>query len=361
VAEQWWVVNEIDVSVIVVSFNTREVTLECLCSVYEQTNQIAFETIVVDNASRDGSANAIAENFPQVRLVRNEVNVGFAAANNQGMKLARGRYVLLLNSDTVVLDGAIEKTVTFADAQRAAGVVTCRAYWHDGRQQPNCFRDLRLSGLLLRLFVPGRLIYKSKILGRERYIGEDYDDINNVEAVAGCYMLVRREVVEQVGGFDECFFMFGEDAEWCHRIRNAGWSILYFPGAKIIHYGGKSITSEEALPRSKNIALAAGQLLFIMKTQGVFTGVLANLLMLMKDLACVVASFVLLMIPGLRGSNLRKELSSTSQRIPFLCSALAFGIGHATARHANHRLFCVANTNVEKQADPYPALKGKSG
>lgn len=353
--------NEIDVSVIIVSFNTREVTLECLRSVYEQTKHIAFETIVVDNASHDGSPNAIAENFPQVRLVHNEVNLGFAAANNQGMKLARGRYVLLLNSDTVVLDSAIEKTVSFADAQARAGIVTCRAYWDDGRQQPNCFRYLRLSGLLLRLFVPGRLMYKSKILGRERYIDQCYNEVKSVEAVAGCYMLVRREVVQQVGGFDESFFMFGEDAEWCHRIRKVGWSILYFPGARIIHYGGKSTTSEEALTRSKNIALAAGQLLFIRKTQGVFAGLVANLLMLMKDLACVGASFVLVVIPGRRGSNLRKELRSTSQRIPFLCCAIAFRIEHATARHAGQKLFRVANTNVEKRANPCPALRGKSG
>jgi len=141
--------ERMDVSVIIVSWNTRDILQDCLESVYAQTRGVSFEVIVVDNASSDGSVEMVRSQLQQVTLVANRDNRGFAAANNQGMQIARGRYILLLNSDTVVLDGAIQKVVAFADQHPEAAVVGCRVLNRDGTLQQSCFKYPSLLNLLL--------------------------------------------------------------------------------------------------------------------------------------------------------------------------------------------------------------------
>ncbi len=229
-----------DVSIIIVNWNTRQILQDCLQSVYKQTQEIAFEVIVVDNGSADGSVDMIRSEFPQVRLIANPDNRGFAAANNQGIAVATGRYILLLNSDTIVLDGAIQKTVVFADGRPGAGVFGCRVLNADKTLQPTCFMFPSLLNMILSSTYLYKLFPHNHFFGRERMTWWDRSDIREVEVVTGCFLMVRTDAMQQVGLLDEAFFMYGEETDWCRRFKNAGWKILFTPDPQIIHLGGAS-------------------------------------------------------------------------------------------------------------------------
>jgi len=229
----------LDVSIIIVNWNTKELLQNCLTSVYEQAGIVNYEVIVVDNASIDGSVESIRTKFPQVKLIENSANRGFAVANNQGMAVARGRYVLLLNSDTVVLNG-IAKTIAFADAHPRVAVVGCKVLNPNGTLQRTCFMFPSILNLLLEASYLYKLFPNSKFFGREEMTWWDRSDTREVDVVTGCFMLVRREAIEQVGMMDEQFFMYGEEADWCYRFKKAGWKIVFAPVGHIIHLGGAS-------------------------------------------------------------------------------------------------------------------------
>lgn len=232
--------DKCDVSVVIVNWNTRVILQGCLESIYTQTRQIAYEVIVIDNASSDDSVGMIKEHYPQVRLIENKDNRGFAAANNQGMRVAKGRYVLLLNSDTIVLDGAIQKTIGFADRHPGAAVVGCKVLNPDKTLQPTCFMFPSVQNMLLSATYLYKVFPRSRYLCREEMAWWNRDDEREVEVVTGCYMLVRKEAIDQVGMMDETFFMYGEEGDWCFRFYRAGWHNLFYPLASIIHYGGQS-------------------------------------------------------------------------------------------------------------------------
>jgi GT2 family glycosyltransferase len=229
-----------DVSIIVVAWNVRELLGDCLRSVYEQTKGIDFEVIYVDNASTDGSVEMVRKEFPQARIIENKQNNGFIKANNQGIEIATGRYVLLLNSDTIVLDNAIAKTAQFADAHPEAAAVACRVLNPDRTLQDNCFRFYSTFNMILDVLWLSRLFPKSKIFGRKVYGGWNYDSVKEVDVVVGCFSLVRMKAIQQVGVMDERFFVYGDDIDWCYRFAKAGWKVLFTPAAQIIHYGGQT-------------------------------------------------------------------------------------------------------------------------
>ena len=301
-----------ELSVVVVSYNTRDLTRRCLRSVQEHAKGIATELILVDNASADGSADMVRTEFPEVRLIANANNRGFAAANNQAFEIARGRYVLLLNPDTEVLEGTLEKVLAFAQRNPAAGVVGCRVRYPDGTQQSTFFRFLRLSTVIVNLFVPNRWMRKSEGLGRSRYVGADLDATQDVEVVAGCFMLVPPAAIDQVGGMDEGYFMYGEEADWCYRMRRAGWSALYYPDATILHHGGQSARQR---PGPMLRAMARSQLRFLEKTQGRFAAYVANLLMLLRDLPRSLLWQLLGALPNGRKSRVGLSLEASAHRV----------------------------------------------
>ena len=229
-----------DVSIIIVNWNTRQITSDCLDSIYSQDSSLEYEVIVIDNASSDNSVFSIKQNFSEIILIENEVNLGFAAANNQGMRIAKGRYVLLLNSDTVVLDHAIEKTVAFANQHPEAGVVGCRVLNQDMSLQPSCF----MYPSVLNMFLASTYLYKifpgSKFFGREMMSWWEMLDVREVDVVRGCFMLVSRKAIHEVGVLDESYFMYCEETDWCYRMNDFGWKSLFTPDAEIIHLGGAS-------------------------------------------------------------------------------------------------------------------------
>lgn len=253
------------VSIIIVSWNTREILRDCLRTVYEQTRNVPFEVIVVDNASMDGSADMVRTAFPQVLLLVNGANRGFAAANNQGLETAQGRYVLLLNSDTLVLDGAIDKMVSFAEAHPEAAVTACRVLNADRTWQHTCFLYPSALNLLLSALYLNRLFPRSRFCGRERMTWWDGQETRAVDAVTGCFVLVRRAAIAQVGVLDESYFMYGEEMDWCYRFRQAGWQIVFTPTAQIVHLGG---ASSAQLKGPMCLQLRASLLLFLRKHRG---------------------------------------------------------------------------------------------
>jgi GT2 family glycosyltransferase len=229
-------------SIIVISFNTREMTLACLASVYEQT-ETPFEVIVIDNASSDGSAEAIAAGFPQARLVAEAVNHGFAPAHDIAVPMAQTRWLLLLNPDTVVLDRALDKLLLFAQHMPQAGIWGGRTVFADGQLNPtSCWGRMTLWSTFCRTMGLSGLFPRSDLFNSEAIGGWLRDTEREVDIVTGCLFLVRRETWDMLGGFDPTFTMYGEEVDLCLRARAIGLRPHITPDATIIHYGAASDT-----------------------------------------------------------------------------------------------------------------------
>ena len=232
-------------TITIVSWNTRKLLRDCLASIASDpglslSNQrsaaggLPIEIIVVDNASADGSVEMVQREFPDIHLIVNESNLGFARANNRGIAASRGRYVLLLNSDTLASAGALDTLVAFMDAHPEAGVVGPRLLRPVGMAQPYAFGGDPTLGYLARRGLNRRL--------RRRYLHDwNTDAIQEVDWVSGACLMARRAAIEQAGPLDESLFMYFEDNEWCLRIRKAGWKVYYDPQAAIVHLGGQSL------------------------------------------------------------------------------------------------------------------------
>jgi len=239
-----------DVSVVIVSFNTRDLLRECLQTLDREAGGVRYEAIVVDNASRDGSADMVAAEFPTVRLVRSDVNLGFAAANNRGFEVATGRYVVLLNSDAFPHPGALPRAVEKMDADPGVGLAGGRLVGRDGAWQPSArmfpspLNDLlNLSGLASRY-------PQSRFFGRFDRTWADPMAATPVDWVPGAYAIIRRPVLEQVGYFDERFFLYYEEVDLCLRIKAAGYAIWYWPEIVVVHLGGESSKTVKRLSMS---------------------------------------------------------------------------------------------------------------
>jgi len=225
----------VDLSIIIVNWNTKELLLPCVRSVFENEQGISREVIVVDNGSRDGSGNEVKKTFSFIHLVENEKNLGFAKAVNQGLQKASGRYVLLLNPDTQVKEKAIEGLVSFMETHPRAGISGAQLLNSDGSKQNSIANFPSLATELLnKSFL--RWLFPKKFPGKER----DYPEPIEVDSVIGACMVVRRDALEQVGLLDEDYFIFLEETDWCYRMKRAGWKIYHIPQAQVFHFQGKS-------------------------------------------------------------------------------------------------------------------------
>lgn len=230
-----------DLSIIIVNYRTPKLTTEAIRSVYESTTEYTYEIILVDNASHDGCAEQVQLEFPDVKVVVNEINLGFAKANNQGMRLAGGRYILLLNSDTVVQQDTIETMLRFMDEHPSIGAGGCKIILPDGSLDKACKRGFPTpSASFYYAFGFSKLFPRVPRFNQYQLGYLDPDQSYPVDCLVGAFMMVRREAYDQVGGLDEDFFMYGEDIDWCFRIKKAGWEIYYYPETHIIHYKGAS-------------------------------------------------------------------------------------------------------------------------
>ena len=248
--------SQIDISILVVSYNTREMTLACLDSIARETRASSHEVIVVDNASSDGSAAAVGNHPIEPRLFALKHNIGFARANNLAARHASGRYILLLNPDTVVLGRAIDRLREFAEARPAAMIWGGRTQFVDGTLNPaSCWSRMTPWNLTCRALGFTGVFPQTDLFNGEAYGGWLRDTTREVDIVSGCFLMMPRALWEELGGFDERFFMYGEEADLCLRARALGARPQVTPAASIIHHGGAS----EATRAGKTIKLLAAK------------------------------------------------------------------------------------------------------
>jgi N-acetylglucosaminyl-diphospho-decaprenol L-rhamnosyltransferase len=232
-----------DVSIIIVSYNTRDFTLGCLRSLYAETREVSFEVIVVDNDSSDGSAKAIAREFPQATLECSKENLGFGGACNYAAELAVGEYLLMLNPDTLVLDGAVQKLVRFAASHPDARLYGGRTLWGDRTLNPtSCWRRPTPWSMFCRSIGLAAAFRHHPLFDSESYGHWQRDDVREIDIVTGCLMLIHRDLWRDLGGFDRAFFQRGEDTDFSLRARSAGYRALHCPDSTIVHYGGRAET-----------------------------------------------------------------------------------------------------------------------
>lgn len=253
-----------NLSVVIINWNTRQLLDECLASIYRETKDIDFEIFVVDNASSDRSAEMVREKYlpaeltgatapqrsegmamdreagPAVRLIENKENCGFAAANNQALREAKGNYILILNPDTIIKNNAINKALDILSKRPEIGILGPKTYNNDGTIQKTVRRDPTISVGLLIAAKLQRIFPSARALKNYYYRGFDYSREAYVPQIQGSFMLIRRAVLDKIGFFDERFFIWFEEVDLCLRAKAAGWKILYSPVAEIIHYGGES-------------------------------------------------------------------------------------------------------------------------
>lgn len=230
----------IDISIIIVSYNTKDLLVSCLLSLISaQTNNDRWEVIVVDNASSDGSVEALNNLRPTIydlRTIRNETNVGFAKANNQGIKEAKGKYILLLNSDTEVGEGSIQLVHQYMEKHTNVGVATCKLILPDGRIDPASHRGFPTPWAAFTYFAGLEKVFpKSPLFAQYHQWYKDMSKPHEIDSPSGAFFMVRRKVIDQIGLLDESYFMYAEDIDWSYRIKQAGWKIVFLPDARVLH------------------------------------------------------------------------------------------------------------------------------
>jgi N-acetylglucosaminyl-diphospho-decaprenol L-rhamnosyltransferase len=268
----------VDLSVVIVSWNVRDLLRRCLQSLMtgvrfspdEDAYQIGdwkAEILVIDNCSTDGSPEMVRDEFPHIHLVANSENRGFTAANNQGLALSGGRYLLLLNPDTEIVGAALTTMLDYAEANGEVGALGPRLLNPDGSIQSSRRRFPTFCTALVESTVVQEWWQDNQILRRYYMVDTPDDAIQQVDWVVGACLLVRRQAFEQVGGLDEGYFMYSEELDWCRRIKVAGWGIVYLPAAAIIHHEGKS--SEQVVP-ARHIYFQSSKVRYFRKYHGAF-------------------------------------------------------------------------------------------
>ena len=265
--------SDIELSIVVISYNTLDMTRACLDSVFIQAGDLLIKVIVVDNDSRDGSVEMIANEFPQAILIRNQQNKGFAVANNEGFEFVEGKYVLLLNSDTVVLGDVLQQSLKYLGAHPDTGAMGCRVLNSDGSMQRTCSGYPSLSRLLLKTIGLDRVeIFDTYLLRSWKR-----DSEREVETISGCYLMLRKEIIDELGGLDESFFFFGEETDWCLQMRKASWRLMFAPVGEITHHGGGSV---KKLHHLRDIMLSEATIRLHRKNSGLPAAVAAFTILL---------------------------------------------------------------------------------
>lgn len=242
--------NSIMLSIVIVTYNSAEYLIQCLESVFASNPKSSFEIIVIDNASYDNTYNTVSPMYPNVTFINNESNNGFAYANNQGIAVSKGKYILLLNPDTLIIDNAFDVMIDFMESTLDAGACGCKVLNDDGSLQPSIFGFPTLLKEVGHLFRLDRMAWLYKILksskiackiaGNKLSVVNASDSIIEVDYLLGACLMLRKSAIETVGPLDDKIFMYIEDTEICHRLSINGYGVYYVPEGKIIHFGGKS-------------------------------------------------------------------------------------------------------------------------
>jgi len=231
---------DIDISIVITNWNGLDFLIGCLDSLYCSKPKRNVEIIVVDNASTDGSADAVASRFPDVILIRNSENLGFSKGNNIGIRASSGKYVYLLNSDIEVLDGCIDALANYMDIHQDIGIIGPKVLNRDLTHQSSCRHFPTLWNNFCTAVGLANVFKNSSLFSGEHMFHFKGDRILDVDVLVGCFWAVRREALNDFGLLDEEFFIYSEDVDWCRRCWKAGWRVTFFPGAQAIHFIGAS-------------------------------------------------------------------------------------------------------------------------
>ncbi len=230
----------VDVSIIIVSWNAKKYLFECLQSLVNDTIYHNIEILVIDNGSIDGTPEDVKKYFPKVNLIVNNKNLGFSKANNIGIKKCRGKYVCLVNSDIKVLDNCIESMVSYMNRYSNIGIIGPKTFNADFTLQPTCGEFPTLWSFFSQAVGFTKIFSNSRIFKDSFMTYFDHNSIRSVQTLSGCFLMIRKEALDKIGLLDETFYIFAEDIDLCKRFKNEAWEIVFFPVAKVIHYGGAS-------------------------------------------------------------------------------------------------------------------------
>jgi N-acetylglucosaminyl-diphospho-decaprenol L-rhamnosyltransferase len=279
-------VTGVDVSVIVVSYNTRHMLQEMFASLDTAARGLNLQIIVVDNASVDGSVEFLGKNYPDITLIENKQNVGFGRANNMALPLVRGKYVLLLNTDAFVSPDTLKKTAEYMDANPECGVLGVKLLGRNQELQPSCRYFPTPWNIFLKSTGFGKFFKNVQLVDDMQW---DHASVKQCDWVPGCYYLVRREVIEQVGLFDPRYFLYYEEVDHCLSAKNAGWEVHYYPHTSVIHIGGESAKSEGELTSAgsqiEEIQIES-ELLYFRKNHGLLAVMMRVFLAIVADIIC---------------------------------------------------------------------------
>jgi GT2 family glycosyltransferase len=298
------------ISIIIVSWNVRQDLVGCIESIKKNPFSGEFEIIVVDNNSSDDSVEVVGRSFPDVVLIGNEINSGFAVANNQGIAIAKGQYILLLNPDTIVHQSSINKLIEFMDNNPDIGVCGPKLLNDDGTTQ-RCVRRFPTFGAALHR----QTIFKTTSIFKRcqrKYNMRDFDHNSqrDVEQIMGAAFLVRKSVVDKIGGLDESYFMYYEEVDFCRRVGQAGWRVVFTPITTITHLGGQSSSQ---VPVGKRMMQMVSMFKYFRKHRGVGVTAMFNLLfkpaVLLGDINNVVYNSILYLLAAITGNEAKKAKS----------------------------------------------------
>ncbi|MGF7118932.1 glycosyltransferase family 2 protein [Methanobacterium oryzae] len=245
-----------DISIIIVNYRTYNLTKQAIDSIIDKEHPFNYEIYVVDNASNDGSFEKLQKDFSKevtdslIKFIASTENKGFAYANNIAINQTTAKYVLLLNSDTIIVDDCLEKCINFMESDKDIGALGCKVVLPDGNLDKACrrsFPDVDVS--FYRMTGLSHLFPNSKRFGSYNLTYLDENKTYEVDSLVGAFMLVRHNTIKDIGLLDESFFMYGEDIDWCYRIKSSGWKIMYYSDAKIVHYKGGSNNSKKQKPK----------------------------------------------------------------------------------------------------------------
>lgn len=238
-------------SICIVSWNTRDLLKKCLASIYKYPPSCDFEVFAADNNSSDGTPDMVEKNFPQVSLIKNKENLGFARANNQIIEKAKGKYILLLNPDTEVFAGSIDTLMNFLDNNKDAGVVAPKLVNSDGSLQRSCMGFPTLGAMAMRQLFLEALLPFNPYTKKYLMSGFKHDKVAEVDQPMGACLLVRKEIIDKIGPFDSGYYMFFDEVDLCFRIKKAGWKIFFDPASSVMHHGGTAVKKWSPFKLSK--------------------------------------------------------------------------------------------------------------
>ncbi|HAY32776.1 MAG TPA: glycosyl transferase family 2 [Bacteroidetes bacterium] len=232
----------IDISVVIVNYNVKELADNCIASVYTaNNNEFNLEIFFVDNNSIDGSPDHIEKKYPEVKVISNSRNIGFSKANNIALRQCSGKYILILNPDTLLEENTFSKLINFCESHKNTGAVTSKLILGNGKLDSACKRSFPVPSVAIpRILGLSALFPKSKLFGKYNLTYLDENKIWEVDAICGAFMFIPKTVLDDAGLFDEDYFMYGEDIDLCYRIKKCGYKIFYFPEVTTIHFKGES-------------------------------------------------------------------------------------------------------------------------